>query len=185
MTVSFVLTLVICFQITMKTTTYGLFPLCKIHHAFPSSIDLMHGFSLGSITTYGTIIPQSPLVEIGKEFTATCVLDKAAKATAEDIYWKLKNITVPKEQYTKINDSAVSVTITITNETANWLLCEKKGSPLSLNLNQVIHGILLTKGCKYASNDFTSINIRLFHIKIEQHFHAGIFLYLYFNLISE
>eukprot|EP00063_Salmo_salar_P008605 XP_013983440.1 PREDICTED: interleukin-6 receptor subunit beta-like isoform X2 [Salmo salar] len=99
-----------------------------------------------SITTYGTIIPQSPLVEIGKEFTATCVLDKAAKATAEDIYWKLKNITVPKEQYTKINDSAVSVTITITNETANWLLCEKKGSPLSLNLNQVIHGILLTKG---------------------------------------
>lgn len=143
------------------------------------------GLFKGSFPAYGTIVPQSPTVEIGKEFTATCVVYEAAKATADDIYWTSGGVTVPKEQYTKINDSAVSVTITITNETANWLLCEKKGSPLSLNLNQVIHGILLTKGCKYASNDFTSINIRLFHIKIEQHFHAGIFLYLYFNLISE
>lgn len=140
----------------MKTTTYGLFPLCKIHHAFPSSIDLMHGFSLGSITTYGTIIPQSPLVEIGKEFTATCVLDKAAKATAEDIYWKLKNITVPKEQYTKINDSAVNVTILITRETGKWLLCKKNESPSFLNKSKIIHGIELTKECKYAM-DFTSI----------------------------
>ncbi|KAL0965008.1 hypothetical protein UPYG_G00275580 [Umbra pygmaea] len=93
----------------------------------------------------GTIIPQSPTVEIGKEFTATCVLYEAAHTTADNIYWTC-NDRVPEEQYTKINDSAISVTITITNETCKWLICHKKSSDPLFDQSNHIHGILLTKG---------------------------------------
>lgn len=93
-------------------------------------------------------------MEIGKEFTATCVVYEAAKATVDDIYWTSGGVIVPKEQYTKINDSAVNVTIPITRETGKWLLCKKNESPSSLNKSKTIHGIELTKGCKYA-RDFT------------------------------
>uniref|UniRef100_A0A8C8FQE7 Fibronectin type-III domain-containing protein n=1 Tax=Oncorhynchus tshawytscha TaxID=74940 RepID=A0A8C8FQE7_ONCTS len=99
-----------------------------------------------SFKNYGTIIPQSPTVEIGKEFTATCVVYEAAKATVDDIYWTSGGVIVPKEQYTKINDSAVNVTIPITRETGKWLLCKKNESPSSLNKSKTIHGIELTKG---------------------------------------
>ncbi|KAJ7988195.1 hypothetical protein DPEC_G00321090 [Dallia pectoralis] len=96
------------------------------------------------MTTYGKIIPQSPVVEIGKNFTATCVLYSTAEGTADDIFWTCKD-KVPEEQYTKINDSAVSVTIKITKETCKWLLCKRRSRSIS-NLNTQITGIMLTKG---------------------------------------
>ncbi|XP_062334539.1 interleukin-6 receptor subunit beta [Osmerus eperlanus] len=94
----------------------------------------------GTIANYGMIQPQSPTVEIGKNFTATCVLYKDALSTAEDIYWTNRNtIEIPKGQYTKINDSAVNVTITITSNTGEWLYCKSR------RLLSPVHGILLTK----------------------------------------
>ena len=91
------------------------------------------------------IQPQSPTVEIGKNFTATCVLYKDALSTAEDIYWTTtttrNTIEIPKGQYTKINDSAVNVTITITSDTGPWLYCKSRQLP------SPVHGILLTKEC--------------------------------------
>ncbi|XP_010887884.2 interleukin-6 receptor subunit beta isoform X2 [Esox lucius] len=97
----------------------------------------------GLFTTYGTITPQSPQVEIGKNFTATCVLYETAESTADDIFWTC-NGKVPEELYTKINDSAVSVTIKITPDTCKWLICNKQ--PRYVNQTPAIHGIMLTKG---------------------------------------
>lgn len=94
----------------------------------------------GSLVDYGTIQPQSPVVEIGKNFSATCVLYEAASSTADDIYWTNNdNTEIPKEQYTKINESAVNVTLTITNDTKTWLFCKSRRLPSK------IHGITLTK----------------------------------------
>ena len=97
----------------------------------------------GAIANYGMIQPQSPTVEIGKNFTATCVLYKDALSTAEDIYWT-NTIEIPKGQYTKINESAVNVTITITSNTGQWLYCKSRRLP------SPVHGIILTKECKYS-----------------------------------
>ncbi|XP_054468125.1 interleukin-6 receptor subunit beta [Anoplopoma fimbria] len=102
------------------------------------------------INNYLVIAPQSPLLEIGTNFTATCMIINTAEVTADDLYWNLSQTTVPKEQYTKINESALSVTIpiTITSENPQWLycFCKKKSPYLALNEGKFIHGISLTKG---------------------------------------
>lgn len=97
------------------------------------------------------IAPQSPVLEIGTTFTATCMIINTAEVTADDLYWNVSTTTVPKEQYTKINRSALNVTIFITNEKPEWLfcLCKKKSPYVALNEGKFIHGIHLTKGCKF------------------------------------
>ncbi|KAK2818762.1 hypothetical protein Q5P01_024323 [Channa striata] len=97
---------------------------------------------------YLVIAPQSPVVEIGTTFTATCVINNAAEVTADDLYWNVSKTTVPKEQYTKINTSALNVTIRITNEKSEWLFCfcKKKSASVVMNEGRYIHGIFLTKG---------------------------------------
>nr|QGA72063.1 interleukin-6 receptor beta [Plecoglossus altivelis] len=102
------------------------------------SLVFLSSTASGAIANYGMIQPQSPTVEIGKNFTATCVLYKEALSTAEDIYWT-NVIEIPKDQYTKINDSAVNVTISITENTEPWLYCKSR------QLHSPVHGILLTK----------------------------------------
>ena len=64
------------------------------------------------------------MVEIGKSFTATCSLANTSEATADDIVWRSSLKIIPREQYTKINTSAVNVTIMITSETQSWLFCK-------------------------------------------------------------
>ncbi|KAM4720265.1 interleukin-6 receptor subunit beta [Anableps anableps] len=94
------------------------------------------------------VAPQIPVVEIGTNFTATCVIINTAEVTADDLYWNLsKSLVVPEKYYTKINASALAVTITITGEESEWLFCRcKKNSPyVSLNKSKFIHGILLKK----------------------------------------
>uniref|UniRef100_A0A3Q0RNS2 Immunoglobulin C2-set-like ligand-binding domain-containing protein n=1 Tax=Amphilophus citrinellus TaxID=61819 RepID=A0A3Q0RNS2_AMPCI len=51
------------------------------------------------------IAPQSPVVEIGTNFTATCMIINTTEVTADDLFWKLSETTVPKEQYMKISRS--------------------------------------------------------------------------------
>ncbi|KAL6097387.1 il6st [Pungitius sinensis] len=93
------------------------------------------------------IAPQSPSLEIGTNFTATCIIINSTEVTADDLYWKLSEKPVPKEQYTKINKSALNVTVLVTGEEPEWLFCLcKKVSPyLSLNQGKFIHGIILKK----------------------------------------
>lgn len=95
------------------------------------------------------ITPQSPLVQIGTNFTATCVIINTAEVTADDLYWNLSASVVPKEYYRKINTSALAVTIPITGENSEWLFCHARqhsASYVILNKSKFTHGIWLTKG---------------------------------------
>lgn len=94
------------------------------------------------------IAPQSPVVEIGTNFTATCMIINTTEVTADDLYWKLSETTVPKEQYMKISRSALNVTVAIRNENSEWLYCtcKKQSHYFFLNKGKFIHGIWLRKG---------------------------------------
>ena len=94
--------------------------------------------------------PQPQVVEIGTDFTATCMIINTAEVTADDLYWTLSQAEVPKEQYTKINTTALNVTIHVSGEKEEWLfcLCKKVSANVVLNQGKFIHGILLQKGCK-------------------------------------
>ncbi|KAA8584712.1 hypothetical protein FQN60_008497 [Etheostoma spectabile] len=99
--------------------------------------------------SYLAVVPQSPVLEVGTNFTATCVITNTSEVTADDLYWTLSETTVPMEQYTKINESALNVTVTITGEESEWLLCKcKKKDVLFFFLNEgkLVHGIQLKKG---------------------------------------
>ncbi|XP_026153570.1 interleukin-6 receptor subunit beta isoform X1 [Mastacembelus armatus] len=103
----------------------------------------------GENDSHLVIAPQSPLLEIGTNFTATCLIINTDKITADDLYWKLHDTTVPKEQYIKVNSSALNVTVLITNERAEWLFCscnKEKNHYVFLNSGKFIHGIFLRKG---------------------------------------
>ncbi|XP_028273714.1 interleukin-6 receptor subunit beta isoform X2 [Parambassis ranga] len=94
------------------------------------------------------IAPQSPVLEIGTNFTATCMIINRDEVTADDCYWNLSKTTVPKDQYTRVNRSALNVTIPITSETSEWLfcLCKDVSHYVALNKGKFIHGIWLEKG---------------------------------------
>uniref|UniRef100_A0A3B4ZST1 Interleukin-6 receptor subunit beta-like n=1 Tax=Stegastes partitus TaxID=144197 RepID=A0A3B4ZST1_9TELE len=94
------------------------------------------------------IAPQSPVLEIGTNFTATCLIINTAEVTADDLYWNLSKTTVSKEQYIKINSTALNVTIPITTEKPEWLfcLCKRVSPHVVLNYGKFIHGIFLVKG---------------------------------------
>ncbi|CAJ1070957.1 interleukin-6 receptor subunit beta isoform X2 [Xyrichtys novacula] len=92
--------------------------------------------------------PQSPVVEVGSNFTATCVIINTTEVVADDLYWNLSETTLPREYYTKINSSALSVTFTVTSEKSEWLYCRcsKKSLKVFFNDGRYIHGIYLLKG---------------------------------------
>uniref|UniRef100_A0A3B1JQZ1 Interleukin 6 cytokine family signal transduce n=1 Tax=Astyanax mexicanus TaxID=7994 RepID=A0A3B1JQZ1_ASTMX len=84
-------------------------------------------------------------VELGKEFTATCVLNKGSKYSADDIEWLFGDVPVPREFYKKINQSAVAVTVNISADIKSPLKC--KASKQSLSYEQpCMYGIYLLMG---------------------------------------
>ncbi|XP_078128319.1 interleukin-6 receptor subunit beta [Sander vitreus] len=98
---------------------------------------------------YLMVVPQSPVLEMETNFTATCVIINTSEVTADDLYWTLAGTTVPKERYTKINGSALNVTVPITSEKTEWLMCkcQKKNTLFFIqNEGKLIHGIDLKKG---------------------------------------
>ncbi|XP_022600133.1 interleukin-6 receptor subunit beta isoform X1 [Seriola dumerili] len=102
----------------------------------------------GGNNNHLVIAPQSPVLEIGTTFTATCMIINTAEITADDLYWDLAKTTIPRDHYTKVNSSALSVTLTVISEQREWLycLCKKVSANVILNGGRFIHGILLTKG---------------------------------------
>ncbi|KAM6976332.1 interleukin-6 receptor subunit beta [Tautogolabrus adspersus] len=92
--------------------------------------------------------PQSPAVELGSNFTATCVIINTTEVTADDLYWNLSGTTLPRELYSRINSSALSVTFTVTSEREEWLLCQCRNTSPNVVLNQgrFMHGLRLLKG---------------------------------------
>lgn len=96
------------------------------------------------------VTPESPALEIGSNFTATCVIVNTKDLTADDLYWNLSKSTVPEEHYTRINRTAVSVTIAVAGEKTEWLYCHgRSASHQSREL--LTHGILLKKACRFFS----------------------------------
>ncbi|XP_037547897.1 interleukin-6 receptor subunit beta [Nematolebias whitei] len=93
-------------------------------------------------------VPQHPVFEIGTNFTATCVITNTTEVTADDLYWNMSKTRVPKEHYTKINSTALAITVPITSEKSEWLFCHsKETSPyVTLNKSRFIHGIWLKTG---------------------------------------
>ncbi|XP_072514618.1 interleukin-6 receptor subunit beta [Salminus brasiliensis] len=94
---------------------------------------IFFGFAVGSIQSCAKIQPDSPThipVELGKEFTATCLLQEDSRYTADDIEWFFANVSVPREFYKKINKSAVAVTLNISTGMKSPLKCSaSKQSP--------------------------------------------------------
>ncbi|KAI1905347.1 hypothetical protein AGOR_G00015170 [Albula goreensis] len=99
----------------------------------------------------GKIFPETPVLELGKEFTATCVLSALGKrdtgATADDIYWEFKKVRVSRERYTKINDSAVSMTVNVTSQLESPLTCHvSRSNSAHGHINRNVHGMFFTAG---------------------------------------
>lgn len=111
------------------------------------------------------MFPQNPVIEIGTNFTATCLIFNTTEVTADDLYWKLSDVNIPREQYRKINNSAVSVTVPITRDRSmEWLfcLCNKKSNYVILNKGKFMHGLSLRTGCEFSLIHF---NIKLTNIR--------------------
>ncbi|XP_051539217.1 interleukin-6 receptor subunit beta-like isoform X2 [Myxocyprinus asiaticus] len=105
-------------------------------------------YAVGSSSSCVRILPDSGqkiLVEVGKEFTATCHLLKGSRYTADDIEWLLENKSIPKEKYFKINETAVRVTVNISSNVNGWLKCRAAKESLSYEM-PCLYGISLTTG---------------------------------------
>ncbi|XP_029432841.1 interleukin-6 receptor subunit beta isoform X2 [Rhinatrema bivittatum] len=93
------------------------------------------------------IIPESPVLAIGSQFTAFCILNETCidslKQDASNIFWKTKTTKVPEEQYTVINRTVSSVTLNVSSSFESPLTC----SVLAIGqLEQTLHGIFITLG---------------------------------------
>uniref|UniRef100_A0A8C7YKF2 Fibronectin type-III domain-containing protein n=1 Tax=Oryzias sinensis TaxID=183150 RepID=A0A8C7YKF2_9TELE len=107
-------------------------------------------------TSHLLTLPQNPVIEIGTNFTATCLISNTVEVTADDLYWKLSNVTISRDQYRKVNSTALSVTVPITKDISEeWLFCycRKKSSYVVLNEGKFIHGISLRTGCDLCTSE--------------------------------
>uniref|UniRef100_A0AAY4DUB1 Fibronectin type-III domain-containing protein n=1 Tax=Denticeps clupeoides TaxID=299321 RepID=A0AAY4DUB1_9TELE len=83
-------------------------------------------------------------VEIGKEFTAVCVL-RHTDFTADDIVWMNKTSPLPNKYYTKVNNSASSITFNVTKGNDWTLTCSARRQSYQ-HFSPCIYGIMLRIG---------------------------------------
>lgn len=104
----------------------------------------------GLVQSCGHIIPESPVLALGSNFTALCILNESCldfgNIYASQIIWKIKNRVVPKEQYREINRTVSSVTFNDTSSLSTPLTCNILADG---QIEQNIYGITVTVGCKY------------------------------------
>ncbi|XP_073200064.1 interleukin-6 receptor subunit beta isoform X2 [Lepidochelys kempii] len=105
------------------------------------------GVSGGLVQSCGYIIPESPLLTLGSNFTALCILNESCldfgNIHASQIIWKIKSSVVPKEQYRVINRTVSSVTFRDTSTLATPLTCNVLADG---QIEQNIYGIAVTLG---------------------------------------
>ncbi|XP_053151916.1 interleukin-6 receptor subunit beta isoform X2 [Hemicordylus capensis] len=105
------------------------------------------GVSDGLVKPCGSIIPESPVIPIGSNFTAFCILNPLCKEygdiDADRVIWKMKTVTVPKEQYKVINQTVSSVTFNDTSTLVPPLTCNIL---VAGNIVQNIYGIHIQFG---------------------------------------
>ncbi|NXO52559.1 IL6RB protein, partial [Aramus guarauna] len=101
----------------------------------------------GLVQSCGHIIPESPVLALGSNFTALCILNESCldfgNIYASQIIWKIKNRVVPKEQYREINRTVSSVTFNDTSSLATPLTCNILADG---QIEQNIYGITVTIG---------------------------------------
>ncbi|XP_021235993.1 interleukin-6 receptor subunit beta isoform X1 [Numida meleagris] len=101
----------------------------------------------GLVQSCGHIIPESPVLALGSNFTALCILNESCldfgNIYASQIIWKIKNKVVPKEQYREINRTVSSVTFNDTSSLATPLTCNVLADG---QIEQNIYGISVTVG---------------------------------------
>ncbi|XP_015270088.1 PREDICTED: interleukin-6 receptor subunit beta-like, partial [Gekko japonicus] len=108
----------------------------------------IYSFADGLVQLCGQITPESPVVPIGSDFTAICILNDSCQNTygsvhASQIIWKTKNKVVPKEQYSIINRTASQVTFNDTSTLVSPLTCNIL---VEGNIEQNIYGIHVQLG---------------------------------------
>ncbi|XP_054431324.1 interleukin-6 receptor subunit beta [Pteronotus mesoamericanus] len=95
----------------------------------------------------GYIDPEAPVVQLGSNFTAVCVLKEKCmdyyRVNAGDVFWKTNHVTVPHEQCTVINKTASSVTFTNMSLLSVQLTCNIRTFG---QIDQNIYGIRVTAG---------------------------------------
>uniref|UniRef100_A0A9J7X0H4 Interleukin 6 cytokine family signal transduce n=2 Tax=Cyprinus carpio carpio TaxID=630221 RepID=A0A9J7X0H4_CYPCA len=104
---------VTCLYVTMDTSHHFLL-LMLLHYA------------IGSNESCVKILPDSNssiALEVGKNFTATCHLLEGSGYTSDDIEWNLKDLSIEKQFYRKINQTAVGVTVNASSDMSGWLRC--------------------------------------------------------------
>ncbi|TNN45036.1 Interleukin-6 receptor subunit beta [Liparis tanakae] len=93
----------------------------------------------------------APVLEIGTNFTATCVVTDTDRVTADDLYWNLSQTTVPRDQYAKINGSALAVTVPVVGEQTDREHRPEKPENVSCQAVQEVEYISTTLRCSWAA----------------------------------
>ncbi|KAM6111513.1 LOW QUALITY PROTEIN: interleukin-6 receptor subunit beta-like [Phoenicopterus ruber ruber] len=101
----------------------------------------------GLVQSCGHIILVSPVLALGSNFTALCILNESCldfgNIYANQIIWKIKNRMVPKEQYHEINRTVSSVTFNDTSSLATPLTCNILADG---QIEQKVYGTTFTLG---------------------------------------
>lgn len=105
-----------------------------------------------AINSHLLTAPHPNVLEIGTNFTASCMIINTTEVTSDDLYWIASETTVPKEQYTKVNNTTLNVTIQVSGENSEeWLFCRsrKVSNYVELHEADFVHAILLRKACEF------------------------------------
>ncbi|XP_078253131.1 interleukin-6 receptor subunit beta-like [Rhinoraja longicauda] len=80
-----------------------------------------------SLEEYAYIIPESPVIQIGSQIEASCILtDTYANKSgvdADQIFWKLKGNRIPEDNVITVNKTVSNVTLTISTVGVVLLTC--------------------------------------------------------------
>ncbi|CAK6444084.1 unnamed protein product [Pipistrellus nathusii] len=95
----------------------------------------------------GYIVPEAPVVRLGSNFTAVCVLLEKCMdyfhVNAAYIFWKTNHETVPRAQYTVLNRTAASVTFTDVGLLSTQLTCNVHAFG---QIDQNVYGVRVLSG---------------------------------------
>ncbi|XP_018418181.1 PREDICTED: interleukin-6 receptor subunit beta [Nanorana parkeri] len=102
-----------------------------------------------SVMSCFSIGPQIPLVEFYSNVTAycvlnqTCLLEMNSNIMSDELYWEVNGQSIPKSQYSAINETTSRVTFQPTLTSANMLTCS---TDLHGQIKTTLIGMFISKG---------------------------------------
>uniref|UniRef100_H3AKP8 Interleukin-6 receptor subunit beta n=1 Tax=Latimeria chalumnae TaxID=7897 RepID=H3AKP8_LATCH len=101
----------------------------------------------GLVDSWGYIIPEAKVLQLGTQFTASCILKeskmKVMGINASNVYWATKGNEVPRTQCSVKNATVSNVVLNVTASLKSPLTCNIM---LPGNLKQTVYGIFFTAG---------------------------------------